>query len=143
MPFVRLLALLSLFLLPAAPAGAVDESDFCDGAADPCIFSGAELNVADDTTLDFGSRTVIMANSKRINITGGRTLTILAGSFIMQTGARIGNAQTANGASVTITTSGDIRLEKGGLESRSRIELPAVTSNSRPAGTSSWTASSA
>jgi cysteine-rich repeat protein len=117
---------LSLFLLSAAPARAVDESDFCGSGDDPCVFSGAELTVSEDTTLDFGSRTLIMAQSKRINVTGGRTLTILAGGFTMQTGARIGNAQTAIGASVTVTTSGDIRLEKGGLESRSRIELPGT-----------------
>ena len=129
MPFVRLLALLSLFLLASAPARAVDESDFCGSGDDPCVFSGAELNVPDDTTLNFGSRTLIIGSSKRINITGGRTLTIQAGTFVMQTGARIGNVtQTAIGANVTVTTTGDIRLEKGGLESRSRIELPGTVS---------------
>src|SRR5262245_12948387 len=116
MPFVRLFALLSLVLLAAAPARAVDESDFCGSGDNPCVFTGAELNVPDTTELDFGSRTLIIGSSKRINITGGKTLTIHAGSFVMQTGARIGNVtQTAIGANVIVATTGDIRLEKGGL----------------------------
>ena len=126
MLFVRLLALLSLFLLSAAPAGAVDESDFCASGDDPCVFSGAELNIPDNTDLDFGSRRLIIGSSKRINITGGKKLTIHAGSFIMQTGARIGNATTAIGATLIVTTDDDARLETGGLESRSRIEFPGT-----------------
>ena len=60
MRFARLLALLSLFLLSAAPARAVDETDFCAGGADPCEFNGDPLTIDADTTLDFGSRTVII-----------------------------------------------------------------------------------
>ncbi len=127
MPVVRLLVLLSLFLLSAPPAGAVDESAFCASGANPCVFNGAELIIPADTTLDFGTRTLIMGSSKRITIAGGKTLILHAGSFIMQTGARIGNDQTAVGATVTVTADNDIRLEKGGLESRSRIEVPGTT----------------
>ena len=92
MRFARLLALLSLFLLSAAPARAVDETDFCASGADPCEFNGAPLTIDADTTLDFGSRTVIIGSAKVINVTGGRLLAINAGSFIMRPASKIRNA---------------------------------------------------
>jgi len=61
MRFVRSFALLSLFLLSATPAGAITVNDFCASGADPCEFKGAPLNVDTNTTLDFGSRTLIIA----------------------------------------------------------------------------------
>ena len=79
MRFVRSFALLSLFLLSAASARAVTVNDFCAAGADPCEFKGSPLNVDTNTTLDFGSRTLIIG-AREINVTGGVQLTIEAGS---------------------------------------------------------------
>jgi cysteine-rich repeat protein len=124
MPFVRAIALSSLLLLAAAPARAVDESDFCAAGADPCEFSGDELAITADTTLDFGTRTLIIGRSKRIALAEGITLTIEAGSFVMKAGARIGNALVGRGGNLTVTVADDIVLEHDAIESRSRVEVP-------------------
>lgn len=124
MRLVRSFALLSLFLLVAAPARAVDVNDFCAAGADPCEFKGSPINVASNTTLDFGNRTLIIGNAKEINVTGGVQLTIQAGAFIMRPAAQIHNAATATGASITITVDDDIVMEKGLLGSLSKIDVP-------------------
>jgi cysteine-rich repeat protein len=120
-------ALLSLLLLVAAPAAAVDETDFCASGADPCEFNGAPLTIGADTTLDFGSRTVIIGNSKVINLAGGVRLTINAGTFKMAPGSQIKNGQVANGADVIIAADDDIIME-GPLGFHSHIEVPATLS---------------
>jgi cysteine-rich repeat protein len=88
------------------------------------------LNVAANTTLNFGNRTVIIGFSRQIGITGGVTLTINAGAFIMRGGARIGNAavSVANGANLNVNVANDIKMERALGESRSRIEVPGTLS---------------
>lgn len=127
MLFARLVALLSLILLSAAPARAVDETDFCASGADPCEFNGTALTVDADTTLDFGNRTLIIGTAKVINVTGGVQLTINAGSFIMRPGAQIKNAAVATGADVTIAVDNDIIMDAA-LSSPSRIEVHGTIS---------------
>jgi hypothetical protein len=80
----------------------------------------------ENTKLDFGGRTLIIGHSRKIDITGGVRLDITAGTFIMRPGSRIGNAQTANGADLVVTTTGDIVMEQSVRESRSRVEVPGT-----------------
>src|SRR5678815_2705315 len=124
MRFVRSFALLSLFLLSATPAGAITVNDFCASGADPCEFKGAPLNVDTNTTLDFGSRTLIIGTAREINVTGGVQLTIEAGTVIMRQASQIHNAATATGASIALSADDDIILEKAALGSPSKIEVP-------------------
>ncbi len=126
MRFIRSFALLSLFLLSATPAGAITVNDFCAAGADPCEFKGSPLNVDANTSLDFGSRTLIIGNAREINVTGGVQLTLKAGTVIMRQASQIHNAATATGASIAITADDDIILEKAALGSPAKIEVPGT-----------------
>ena len=125
MRFARSFALLSLLLLSAAPARAVDENDFCASGENPCVFDGSPINVAVNTTLDFGTRTLIIDNGREITVTGGVQLTIQAGSIVMRPGGHIHNAATATGANVSLAAANDIIMEKT-LGSLSKIEVPGA-----------------
>jgi cysteine-rich repeat protein len=103
----------ALVLVMARGAGASTATDICPAAADPCIVSSART-VSPGSTLDFGTRTLDVQGTGSITVSGG-PLTILAGSVRIESHGRIiGDVSQGTTGSVSIVTSGDIRVETGG-----------------------------
>ncbi len=98
--------LLPLGMLGASSCASVAD-ELCTG--DPCIIQGTHL-IDDGSTLDFGSRDVVLAGTLDV---GTGTVLILAGSFqVAPTGKLIGRGTTAQfGGSVDIDVIRDIRLD--------------------------------
>src|SRR5581483_8443339 len=110
--FVRSFAVVLALLVLAAPrgAGATAATDLCPPAADPCVIT-ADVNVAPNSTLDFGSRAVDLKPGASLSVTNG-SITILAGSLRLEPNATL-DASAAGGAvfKINVTTTGSIRVE--------------------------------
>ncbi len=107
------LLLLAGMLATANIAAALSNpNDFCTG--DPCQITANKTADA-DLTLDFGTRAVVLSSVLTVGkypTNDVSSLTILAGSFsIIGTGQIDGNGGSRWGGSVTIDTTGDIRID--------------------------------
>jgi hypothetical protein len=85
------------FLCPGAVARATTADDICDAAAPSCVLQ-SQLTVTAGSTLDFGTRAfVIKAPNGRLRVDTGDTLSISAGSMVVETGVG-GRLQTVPGS---------------------------------------------
>jgi len=113
-------ALLLTAMIPD-PAVAVTADAVCAPTANPCVLPPGEVvEVPVDSTLDFGSRAVIMAagSGTKIQISPGVLLTIRAGSLTMNAGSGI----IGPTASVVLDLAGDLVVARDG-NSRARIDV--------------------
>ena len=102
----------ALVLVIARSAAATPATDLCPPAADPCVVSTARAVTA-GSTLDFGARALDVQGTGSLTVSGGH-LAILAGSVRVESHGRIVGAMSQGTAgSISIVTSGDIRVETG------------------------------
>ena len=113
---------LALGLVPRTSAATVASvADLCPASADPCVVTG-DLTVNPDTTLDFGARGLDLRPGASLSFTSG-TLTIRAASVRIEAAASIlGSAPSGSFPSLTIITTGDIRVEASG-STKGKIDL--------------------
>ena len=99
------------FALAPRPAAAVSKAtDLCAESADPCVVT-ADVVVDPNSTLDFGARALDLRHGASLSFTSG-TLTIRAGSVRVEAAAAIaGSAPSGSFPTLSITTTGDIRVE--------------------------------
>lgn len=112
---VAVLVLVAATVLGTGTARATTAADVCPGDADPCELTRT-VTVSTGSTLDFGARTfVIRAPNGRLQVGGGDTLAITAGSMIVETGAnaRLRSAPgSAGGCAVDVETSGEFAVRR-------------------------------
>src|SRR5712691_7813544 len=123
-PAVRSIAV-ALFILALAPcAGSATVSqatDICAATADPCVVSG-DLTVEPGATLDFGGRALDLRPGASLSFAAG-TLAIRARSVRVEASAAIlGSAPSSSFPTLSIVTTGDIRVEASGT-TKGRIDL--------------------
>ena len=125
---MRRISLISILvcMLAVSPARAIpadDASDICAPADDPCLVNTA-YEVADGSVLDFGSRTLQLpgGSGKKLDV-GTGTMTILAGSVIVNGGSGI----LGKGGIITILATGDVEVLRAG-SSRGRIDVSDLIS---------------
>jgi len=119
----------------AALADAIDPRDLCTG--DPCSITGA-WTLAPGTRLDFGTETVLRLRSGASLVvgsgTGARSLALLAGSIVLEPGARI----LGGGDDAVVSLSarrGDVELQAAGTTpSRIMVDAAAGATQSGSAG---------
>ena len=115
---VALLALVATALLGPGIVQATTAADVCGAADDPCELK-KEITVDPDSTLDFGTRAfVIRAPDGRLQVDTAGTLTIMAGSMLVETGpgGRLRNAPGSLGGSrVAIRVGGTFAVERLGF----------------------------
>jgi cysteine-rich repeat protein len=113
-------AMLRAFLLAALvasvaprPVFATTADDICAPSADPCVVS-TDVTVAPGSTLDFGTRQLDVKPGAGLMVQSGQ-MTISAGSVRLETNGDLigGDDAMGNGATIKVTTSGDIRIETG------------------------------
>jgi cysteine-rich repeat protein len=114
----RLLAFLAAVLL-AGPAGATTADDVCPAAADPCNVT-APVTVLPGSTLQFGTRALVVKSGGRLVVTGGK-MTVLAGSMRIEAGGSLIGLEGVFGAHIDVTTSGDIQIDGGGTPGRINV----------------------
>jgi len=115
---VATLALVAAALLRPAVARATTAADICDAAADPCTLE-REVVADPGSVLDFGVRAfVIKAPDGRLEVPAGATLTISAGSMVVETGAG-GRVRSGSGGASTIDIqlSGTFAVRRAGSSS--------------------------
>ena len=126
---VAVFALAAAVLLRPGTVEATTAADVCDAMADPCEL-GRELAVDPGSTLDFGTRAfAIKAPNGRLLVDAGDTLSISAGSMLIETGAG-GRLRTAPAGSSAIS------IVVGGAFTVTRVGVSSVaidmTSNAEP-----------
>ena len=110
----------ALLLLVARLAGATTAANVCTG--DPCELRTA-IRVTANSVLDFGTGTFRILESGRLDVDAGDTLTIRAGTLLMERGALIRMTPGGTvGPRVLVDTTGAITLKRTGL-SRARIDV--------------------
>jgi len=115
MQTVHLLAL-GTVLLPRL-AGATTANDICPPGTDPCVLtSSLTVTPGVPTLLDFGNRAFQIASGRRLIVNDGDTLTIMARTVTLQTGAAISGptGTRRTGATVIIVATGDIQFQRSG-----------------------------
>ena len=115
MQIVHLLAL-GTVLLPRL-AGATTANDICPPGADPCVLQNfLTVTPGVSTLLDFGNRAFQIASGRRLIVNDGDTLTIMARTVTLQTGAAISGptGTRRTGATVIIVATGDIQFQRSG-----------------------------
>jgi hypothetical protein len=120
---VRLaLGLMAAFAVPARTAWATTAADVCPAAANPCNVT-SNITVANASVLDFGTRALVVTHGNSLAV-GTNTMTILAGSLVIQPGGSItANGINGNfGGNITIKTIGDITVQAAGT-ANGRIDL--------------------
>ena len=96
-----------------AGAAASKASDLCPVTADPCVVT-ADVTVDPDTVLDFGGRALDLRPGSSLSFASG-TLTIRARSVRVEPAASIlGSAPISSFPTLSIVTTGDIRVEASG-----------------------------
>lgn len=110
-----------LLVVPAAHATVAD--DLCAPAADPCIVN-TSVALGIGSTIDVGSRTLVLGASARVTLASGQTF-VRAGSMRLLPGARITGATTNLFSDLTIDVAGDFELQGAG-SLRARIDLSNV-----------------
>ncbi|HXJ35612.1 MAG TPA: DUF4215 domain-containing protein [Candidatus Eisenbacteria bacterium] len=108
----------------AACAPVTSPNDLCGAAADPCVIDGKDCPVVAGTTLDFGTRAVVLSHSTLDVGTG--TMTILAGSVEL----RPGSGLLGPGGAVVVHTQGTIAVLRQG-NTRARIDVADPASADR------------
>jgi cysteine-rich repeat protein len=114
-----LLGLLPLLL--ATQGFAVVADDVCPPDADPCVLNaGTVVDVPVDSTLDFGSRALVMApgSGTKIQVAPGVSLVIQAGSLTMGAGSGV----LGPSSDITIDVQGDVVIAQDG-NTRARIDV--------------------
>jgi cysteine-rich repeat protein len=107
-----ILSAFALLLPIARSAGASTAADLCPVVADPCVVSTA-VTVTPGSTLDFGTRALDVQGTGTITVSGG-PLAILAGSVRVESHGNIfGTVSQGAAGSISIVTTGDIRVETG------------------------------
>ena len=110
----------ALLLLVARLAGATTAANVCTG--NPCELRTA-IRVTAGSVLDFGTGTFRILESGRLDVDAGDTLTIIAGTLLMERGALIRMTPGGTvGPRVLVETTGAITLKRTGL-SRARIDV--------------------
>src|SRR5438093_1626559 len=114
--------LLFLALAPRFAISAVSQaSDLCAVSADPCVVT-ADVTVNPNTTLDFGGRALDLRPGASLSFTSG-TLTTRAGSLGGEAAASsLGSAPRTSSPTLSIVTSGDIRVEASGT-TKGKLDL--------------------
>jgi cysteine-rich repeat protein len=114
-------------LLGASGALATTASDICSPAANPCVVSTNKF-AAPGSTLDFGTRQLDITGSGSLTIQSG-LVTIRAGSVRLESHARLvgGVSADGSGANVSITTTGDVRVETG-ANGDAKLDMSATES---------------
>src|SRR5205823_1698034 len=133
MQIVHLLAL-GTVLLPRL-AGATTANDICPPGADPCVLQNfLTVTPGVSTLLDFGNRAFQIASGRRLIVNDGDTLTIMARTVTLQTGAAISGptGTRRTGATVIIVATGDIQFQRSG----GSIDLEAGVAKCPISGTS-------
>jgi hypothetical protein len=103
---------------------ATTADNICSPAADPCLLNSV-LTVSPGSTLDFGARKFQIGAAGTLNVNGGDTLTIKAGTVELLAGALIRKVPASSSApTVSIQTTADILMRKSG-SSRSKIDVSA------------------
>ena len=83
-----------------------------------CFISSKQCPVVPGTTLDFGTQDVVLRESSNLDVANG-AMTILAGSLELQKGT----ALLGSGGTITVQTTGDIRLLRPPQGSPARIDV--------------------
>jgi len=96
-------------------AAATTAADLC-GAADPCIINSS-VTITPGSTLDFGTRAVILKAGRSLDVGAGIML-ISAGSFRLEPNAKL----LAAGGFISVTTTGAVELLASG-STLSRIDV--------------------
>jgi len=112
---------LILAVLVCRPAAATVADDVCAPSADPCVFTPGQLvDVPVNSTLDFGSRAVVMAagSGTKLQVAPGVSVIVRAGSFTMNAGSGV----IGPSSQVTIDVEHDIVIARDG-NSRARIDV--------------------
>jgi hypothetical protein len=109
------LALLAL----GRSVGATVANDLCPAAADPCLIA-ADHTVTSDSTLDFGTRTVMVLPGKSLDV-GAGVMNIRAGVFRLQPNGKLLGA----GGFISVTTTGAIDVQASGSND-ARIDVSDV-----------------
>jgi hypothetical protein len=105
-PFAVLV--IGLWALSAGRAAATVANDVCAG--DPCIVN-VTANVTPGSTLDFGTRALIIAPTGKLAVTSVGGLTIYAASIELQGGGKISNP----GGAVAIQVTGGVQLASSAM----------------------------
>ena len=113
---------LPLGLVPRPATAAVSSAtDLCPASANPCVVTG-DLTVNPNTTLDLGGRALDLRPGASLSFTSG-TLAIRAGSVRLEAAASIlGSAPNDSFPSLSIITTGDIRVEASG-STKGKVDL--------------------
>lgn len=119
MPWARIRLLL---VLAATLAAGPSWAQLCAPAADPCVVN-ADVSVPGDTTIDLGTRALVIGASRTITASGTGTgaLTINAGDITFLTGAKIVAPGVGGyGGTVTLQAKGGVTMQ-----ANSRIDTTA------------------
>jgi hypothetical protein len=112
------LAIAVAVVLSAVATSRADAQLVCAGGtnADPCVIATSQsFTNSGVATFDLGGRALVIASGGKIKVTPGG-MNLLARSIQVQSGGSI-VATGANGVagSITATTTGDLRVDTGGL----------------------------
>jgi cysteine-rich repeat protein len=122
-----LAVLLALRALPVAAAcqPVTSPNDLCAALSNPCFIDGKQCPVVSGTTLDFGTRNVVLRQGTALDV-GAGNMTIVAGSVEMQPGTAL---LGAGGMIVVHATQDGIRVLRSTTGTRARIDVrdPAVS----------------
>lgn len=103
---------------------ATTAADLCPPAADPCNVT-ANVTATSGSTIDVGTRALVVKSGRTLGIAAG-TLSIVAGSLVLEPGAVLGGTTTGNtGASIAVRTTGAVLIDRSG-NTRARVELSAL-----------------
>jgi hypothetical protein len=107
------------------PARATVATDVCPASANPCVVS-TNVVATTGSTLDFGARTLVIAQNRRIEVAGPGTLTIIAGAVTVEPGGQLRGSSTSRvGGSITVQAAGDILFQRSGTtRSQSDVSSP-------------------
>src|SRR6185295_10117198 len=94
-------------LLGAATAGATVANDICAPSANPCVVA-RDFVLTPTSILNFGTRALQITSAGSLDA-GGTTMVIMAGSVVLQAGARL----TSVGGDIDIVTTGGIQVLTG------------------------------
>src|SRR5215831_10172326 len=121
-PFLFILT--AALLLPCRVL-ATTAADICPPAATVCIVDRGRA-IDPGSILDFGERPLILRRGVSLDV-GPGDLTVSAASLTLEPGAGLlarGLRAGPRGGGITVTTTGDIRLQASGT-SRSRLDVSA------------------
>ena len=122
-----LAVLLALRPCPSPPPRqpVTSPNDLCAALSNPCFIDGKQCPVVSGTTLDFGTRNVVLRQGTALDV-GAGNMTIVAGSVEMQPGTAL---LGAGGMIVVHATQDGIRVLRSTTGTRARIDVrdPAVS----------------